>query len=193
MTSVPFKTPSKCPRNGPRAIGVIESPSASSWVNEWCGCNTADSRERPAPNSTMRVSNHERQLDHRISVHCGFRCLFGSRILATQPITEMDQMGSRNRLAALRDDCGCGWHMQGPRSRCPAMSTRRVGRPYQFSRLSGLSVSSSSLQFLRSERPVLAALHGSIISRGATQDVGNIVQERGFFTQAHFAGSYLNV
>lgn len=74
-----------------------------------------------------------------------------------------------------------------------AKSTRRVGHQCQSSRLSGLSVSSSSLQFLRSERPVLAALHGSIISRGATQDVGNIVQERGFFTQAHFAGSYLNV
>ncbi|WP_418459903.1 hypothetical protein ACNT8L_05890 [Brucella intermedia] len=123
----------------------------------------------------------------------GLHFLRGSRILATQSITEMDQMGSRNRLAALRDDCGFGWRLPVYRLRYPAMRIRRVGRPYQFSRLSGLSVSSSSLQFLRSERPVLAALHGSIISRGATQDVGNIVQERGFFTQAHFAGSYLNV
>ncbi|WP_176026484.1 hypothetical protein [Brucella intermedia] len=75
----------------------------------------------------------------------GFHFLRGSRIFATQQITEMDQMGSRNRLAALRDDFGCGWHLPGSRSRYPAMSTRRVGRPYQFSRLSGLSVSSSSL------------------------------------------------
>lgn len=73
------------------------------------------------------------------------------------------------------------------------MNKEPTERPYQFSRLSGLSVSSSSLQFLCSCNDQWGAAHGSIISRGATQDVGNIVQERGFFTQAHFAGSYLNV
>lgn len=41
------------------------------------------------------------------------------------------------------------------------MSTRRVGRPYQFSRLSGLSVSSSSLTVPFKHRHVSSPGYGS--------------------------------
>ncbi|KAB2701344.1 hypothetical protein [Brucella lupini] len=76
----------------------------------------------------------------------GLHFLRGSGVRSTQPITKMDQVGSRYRLAALRDDCGCGWPLPGYLSRFPAMTTRQVERPYQFSRLSG-SFASSSSQF----------------------------------------------
>lgn len=74
-----------------------------------------------------------------------------------------------------------------------AKSIMPAGSPYQFSKPYLSFASSSSVQFLRSGRSLIGAAHGSINNRGATQDVGNISQERGNLTQAHFAGSYLNV
>lgn len=123
----------------------------------------------------------------------GLHFLRGSGVRSTQPLTKMDQVGSRYRLAALRDDCGGGWPLPGVREEPPAMSTGQVGRPYQFSRPYELSVSSSSHSILRSGRPISGALHGSINNRGAAQDAGNIAQELGNFAQAKIAGSNCHV
>ncbi len=47
------------------------------------------------------------------------------------------------------------------------MSTRSIGRPYQFSRLSGLSVSSSSLQFPSGQLVTTTSSHPRLqLSRG---------------------------
>ncbi|MHC3940198.1 hypothetical protein ACI0FR_01508 [Paenochrobactrum sp. BZR 201-1] len=77
--------------------------------------------------------------------------------------------------------------------RSPAKSTRRVGRPYWFSIPFGRSVPTSFQQSFRSGMRPNDCIHGSINNRGVTQDHGNLTQERGFFTQALFTGSYLNV
>lgn len=77
--------------------------------------------------------------------------------------------------------------------RLQAMSTKRAECQCQFSKLSGQSASSSSVQFLRSGRSLIGAAHGSINNRGATQDAGNIVQNLGNFVQAYLAGSYQHV
>ncbi len=124
-----------------RAMRVGEAPRGTVPATSDDG---RDSRERPAPNLKLKELNREQQLDHRMALRRGLHFLRGFGVRSTQPITKMDQVGSRYRLAALRDDCGCGWSLPGCLSRFPAMTIRRVGRPYQFSRPYELSVSSSS-------------------------------------------------